>query len=404
MRPARATAIVLLAAWATVAASPADARCVAGQAACRGTQLAEARTPLDVINPKTECRRFESRHELHNAGVWDARDIVPTHTRLSRESVEGELQRIGGARLVFQVDTNVLRRELIDRGRDDVRRLLREAKLPLAAATVVRGNAIETRLRETAGVPQALRAIERLTLGPFPQLELQSVGDETQPLVSLTVTKRALAEQLDITKQNTIEYLSRRVQEIGHETSLIQALDGGRILAIIPGLKEPERLWQPMPSRARIDFSIADGAFDPCIGIPVPAESEVVTDETRKMSLLVRRQVIASGQDVAFVAVVRDPQARAPAVVIRFGARASQQLHTATRDNNGRLLAFLVARQVIVAATIREPIENGEIRITGDFTLQQAQDFAMLARAGTLLAPLTVVEREIVAPATVAPR
>ena len=353
-----------------------------------------------------ECRRIESRHELHNAGAWEARDIVPMNGPVSLEAVEAALQRIGGTRLVLQIDTTALHKNLVEQARDDVRRVLREGKIGLAAAPFIRGNAVETRFKDTASVSQALRALEQLTSGPFPQLELQRAGDDAQLLLSVNVTKHALAEQLDSTEQAKIEYLSRRAQELSLETSLIQPLDAGRILAIVPGLEDPEQLLRVLHSRSRLDFSIADGAFDPCIGTPVPPESEVVTDETGKASLLVRRQLIATGQDIVFAAVVLDSQTRAPAVVIRFTTRASHQFHTATRDNNnnGRLFAFLVDRQVAIAATIREPIDGREIRISGGFTLQQAKDFAMQARTGGLLAPLTIIEREVVEPAPIAPR
>ena len=106
-------------------------------------RLAEARTPLDFINPKTECRQLEPSLEARNVSDWNALDIVPMHIPVPTEAVETELQRVGGTRLVLRVDAEIARKQLTERGRDDVRRLLREAKIPLAAATIVRGDAIE---------------------------------------------------------------------------------------------------------------------------------------------------------------------------------------------------------------------------------------------------------------------
>jgi preprotein translocase subunit SecD len=77
---------------------------------------------------------------------------------------------------------------------------------------------------------------------------------------------------------------------------------------------------------------------------------------------------------------------------------------SATRDNVGQPLANVLDSEVIAAPVVREPIESGLFRISGDLTLQQAGDFALLVRAGLLPPPLTIVEQQIVEPKVVEPR
>jgi preprotein translocase subunit SecD len=125
---------------------------------------------------------------------------------------------------------------------------LREVRL--AATITFRGDTIDVQPMDSANATRILPAIEPLTLGPFPQLEVHGVGGEraARGVVSLAVTEQALAERRQISEHATIDIMTRRVQEVGIGISAVQALGGGRILMITPGLKQPERLWQLMPA------------------------------------------------------------------------------------------------------------------------------------------------------------
>ena len=393
LHPARMSAIkpsvvaVLLAVWAAVAHSPADAHCVAipNSAVCQSMRLAEARTPLDFINPKTECRRFEPSQEARNVRDWNALDIVPMHVPVPTEAIEAELQRVGGMRLVLRVDAEIAKKQLIERGRDDVRGLLREAKIPLAAAAIVRGDAIETRIKDDADLPQTLRALLPLTSRPFPVLELRNAGGEgdARRLLSLAVTPRR--------SPNTWKSPSRMQLNIYRGASRIWATSGrwsswwvkGESSLSSRASRIPNPCLGPCPVWQGWTFKLPTARLIPALRRRPPT-LDVVTDDKRERSLLVKRRIVGSGSDVVSAVVARDPHSGAPAVAIRFGARASRQLQAATRDNREQLLAVLLSRQVIAAPIIREPLETGAIWISGAFTLQQAKDLAVLVRAREL--------------------
>ena len=124
-------------------------------------------------------------------------------------------------------------------------------------------------------MPRALRALEALTSKPFPVLELRNTGGERngQRILSLTVTQQALTEHLEIAEQNAVEFLRRRVTDLGYETSLVQLTGEREILAIVPGLQDPDRLLELVPLLARLSIHIADGAANPC-STPTPADSK----------------------------------------------------------------------------------------------------------------------------------
>jgi SecD/SecF fusion protein len=393
---------------ALVIGAPAHARCIAGQtaAACWSILLAESRKPPDAVHsakPPTACTSFEITQEARNAGTWSTLDFVPPHAPAPIEAAEAELKRIGGLRLVLKVDAEALHKGLIERGRDDVRRLMREAKVSLISAPRVRGHTLDLQVKDRSHL---LRAIAPLISGPLPGLAVRSVAGEhsASGFVSLVVTDRARAERLQTAETVASEYMLRRISELGLDTGAVQALESGRFLVVAPGLKESERLTHLMPSFVRLTFQIANGLASPCTDTQAPADFEVLSHHATRASLLVKQRPIAHGEDVASVAVALDAKTRTPTVVVRLNASASRRMHVATRDNVGQPLAIVLDSEVIAAPVVREPIESGLIRISGDLTLQQAGDFALLVRAGLLPPPLTIVEQQIVEPKVVEPR
>lgn len=404
MRPIGATAIVLMVALAIGA--PAHALCVASQTApaCRSMLLAESPKPPDVLQspqPAAACTPFDISQVARNAGDWSTLDFVPPHAPVRIEAVEAELKRVGGARFVFKIDTDALRKDIIERGRDHARRLMREAKVSIISAPRVRNHALDVQVKDRSHL---LRAIAPLISGPLPELEVRSVGGEhaSSGLVSLVVKERALAERLQTAEAAASEYLVRRLNQLGIDPVGVQTLENGQFLVVAPGFKEPKRLFDLMPSFARLTLHIADGSANPCASTPPPADLQFLPHHPTRAMLLVKRQQIA-GPDVSGVSVALDAKTRAPTVVVRLDAHSSSRLHAATRDNVGHLLAIVLNGEVVAAPVIREPIENGVMRISGDLTLQQARDLAGLLRVGPL-PPLTIVQQEVVEPIVGQPR
>ena len=194
--------------------------------------------------------------------------------------------------------------------------------------------------------------------------------------------------------------MERRIREVGIGTGLVQGLDDGRILVVIPGLKEPERLFHLLQSRAHLAFRMLDRSGDPCAAAPSP-DSEILRVHPTKTSLLVQRRVLVSGEDVAAAVVVRKPGTNDLAVALRFNLNGAGRLSQATRDNAAPdkaepFIAAVLDNEVIAVLAVHEPIANGAVLISGAFNLQQAKELALLLRAGLLPTPLIVLDRQIV--------
>jgi preprotein translocase subunit SecD len=115
-------------------------------------------------------------------------------------------------------------------------------------------------------------------------------------------------------------------------------------------------------------------------------------------SVLVERRILVAGEDLVDAQPSFDSRTREPVVNFRFNTNGARRFAAVTQENVGRPFAIVLDNQVISAPVIREPILGGSGQISGRFTVQQANDLAILLRAGALPAPLTIIEERTVGP------
>jgi preprotein translocase subunit SecD len=154
--------------------------------------------------------------------------------------------------------------------------------------------------------------------------------------------------------------------------------------------------------RARVAFRLVDismSAEDAVKGTP-PSTSEVLFGFKTRESYLVLKEVEIAGDDIADASPGFAPQGDQPIASFRFNAHGARRFAHLTGDNIGRPFAVVVDDRVIAAPVVREPILNGSGQISGNFTLEDANTIAMLLRSGTLPGRLSVVDQQIVQPAS----
>jgi preprotein translocase subunit SecD len=131
----------------------------------------------------------------------------------------------------------------------------------------------------------------------------------------------------------------------------------------------------------------------------VPADSEVLmSEQSPKVPYVIKRQVLVSGGDLTDAQPGFDQRTNEPIVSFKFNSSGSRKFAQATSENVGQPFAIILDNKVISAPVIREPITGGQGQISGSFTVQQANELALLLRAGALPAPLTVIEERTVGP------
>ncbi|MGA7805924.1 protein translocase subunit SecD [Bradyrhizobium sp.] len=310
----------------------------------------------------------------------------------------------GGSYLLLEVDSNYVKKEKLDQVRDDVRRVLREAKIPYTGLASHADN-VEVHVKE-ADLQNALGKLRDLSqpltglLGSSGQRSLQ-VSDAGGGLIRLTVPEAAITERIRQTIDQSMQIVERRVNQLGTVEPLIQRQGTDRILVQVPGLQDPTRLKALLGRTAKMEFRMVDTSVpaDQALQGNVPPDSEVLMSASSpKVPYVVKKQVLVSGGDLNDAQAGFDPRSGEPVVNFRFNSNGSRKFAQATSENVGQPFAIVLDNQVISAPVIREPITGGSGQISGSFTVQSANDLAILLRAGALPAPLTVIEERTVGP------
>ncbi len=321
---------------------------------------------------------------------------------LQRRLVLG-LDLQGGSHILLEVDSNAVRKERAETLRDDVRRVLREARVGYSNLAI-QNLTVQVRVREEADVPEAVRRLRELSapLGGFlsgtGQRDIE-VTDAGGGLITLTITPGGITQRIRQAVDQSIEIVRRRVDDLGTVEPLIQRQGDDRILVQVPGLQDPSRLKALLGKTAKLAFRLVDLTMTPqqaLEGRP-PPESELLYSRD-KVPYVIERRVMVSGEDLVDAQPGFDSQTREPVVNFRFNNSGGRRFAQVTQENIGKPFAIVLDNEVISAPVIRTAITGGAGQISGSFTVQSANDLAVLLRAGALPAPLTIIEERTVGP------
>lgn len=313
----------------------------------------------------------------------------------------------GGSHLLLKVDTKTVIAERLTGVEDSVRRMLRGAKIRYKGLGV-RDQAVVFTARDPnkaddveAKLNEEFKASTLNQFGaPTKEINIEEVGDGR---FSLTLTEDAVSARIDSTVEQSIEIIRRRIDETGTREPTIQRQGKARILVQLPGVDDPERIKKLLGKTAKLNFHLVDqtNSLDGALRGSVPPGSMVVPSEDldasgQPLKYLVRKRIRVGGDRLVDAqATFQDNQ---PVVSFRFDTVGGRKFGDTTKDNVGKLLAIVLDKKVISAPRVNEPILGGSGIISGRFTVQEAQDLALLLRAGALPAPITILEERTVGP------
>ncbi|WP_142850646.1 protein translocase subunit SecD [Telmatospirillum sp. J64-1] len=301
----------------------------------------------------------------------------------------------GGSHLLLEVDVQAVLQEQLNSLVEAVRNDMRQNRIRYADLGVV-GTSVQLRLLDQAQFEEARNSLRRLDS----DVEVQ-VRDNG--LAVLTYTEQAQTVRRNAVVNQSIEIVRRRIDELGTREPTIQRQGEDRILVQLPGVSEPERVKELLGRTAVLSFHLVDHStsVEEALRGRVPPGSMLLPSIEQDMSgqpahYVVRRRVELSGD----LLVDSQPafQDNRPVVSFRFNTQGARRFGDLTQQNVNRQLAIVLDNQVISAPSIREPILGGSGVITGRFSVQEANDLALLLRAGALPAPLVVLEERTVGP------
>jgi SecD/SecF fusion protein len=325
---------------------------------------------------------------------------------LPKRSMTLGLDLQGGSHILLQLERQDLADERLETTRDDIRTLLRDAKIGYTGLTGS-GNSVQVRVRDTAQLEAAKTALASLLqpvasslfgAGTITELSL----DEPEPgVLRYTLTDEGLDYRLGSALTQSIEVVGRRVNELGTTEPIIQRQGNDRILVQVPGLQDPQRLKDILGQTAKLTFQMVDQTMpvqEAIEGRPPAGSTVMYSTDDPPVPYLIENRVIVSGENLVDAQASFDQRTSEPVVSFRFDSKGAQRFGQATQQNVGKLFAIILDDQVISAPQIREPILGGTGQISGNFSVEGANDLAVLLRAGALPANLTIVEERTVGP------
>ena len=312
----------------------------------------------------------------------------------------------GGSHILLAVERQDLINERLTAARDEIRSGLREARIGYTGLSGA-GHSVQVRIREANEVDKAKDALKALTqpisTGLFGGGTINEFSqDEPEPgLLRFTLTDGGLDYRVASAVTQSIEVVSRRVNELGTTEPIIQRQGADRILVQVPGLQDPKRLKDILGQTAKLTFQMVDQTMpvqEALNGRPPAGSTIMYSRDEPPVPYLIEDRVIVSGENLVDAQSTFDQRTSEPVVSFRFDSKGATRFGQATQQNVGKLFAIILDNHLISAPQIREPILGGTGQISGNFTSQSANDLAVLLRAGALPATLTVIEERTVGP------
>ena len=332
-------------------------------------------------------------------------DELPEFWRKAVDPIHLGLDLQGGMHLVLGVDVNKAVESRVDTIIDQSEELLREQDIIYKRVERAQGDRVViTVYDEDAG-----RQVDQLMKDSFPSLEtltVESVGGYLQKNYRLSDNEIAAVEEYAI--RQALETLRNRVDQFGVSEPTLQRQADNRILIQLPGVKDPQRAIDLLGKTARLEFKmvIEDANPQDAVAGKLPPGGQLLyerrgdarTGTFSETPIVVEGKTVLTGDLLSDANVRIDTRFNDPYVSIDFNAVGAKRFDQITAANVGRRMAIVLDDTVYSAPVIRERISGGSAQVSGSFTEQEATDLAIVLRAGSLPAPVNILENRTVGP------
>ena len=306
----------------------------------------------------------------------------------------------GGVHFMLQVDMQAALTQKVESITGDLRSLLREKDVRHGGISR-NGQSIEIRLRDA----KQLEAAKRVLSEQFADLQAQEAADGSEFRLTASIKPEAARKVQEQALKQNITTLHNRINELGVAEPVIQQQGLDRIVVQLPGVQDTAKAKDILgrtatPEVRMVDESTEARAAEQAGGI-VPFGAERYLERDGR-PLIVKKQVVLTGDNLTDAQPGFDGQTQEPVVNLTLDAKGARIFKDVTRDNVGKRMAIILFEkgkgEVVTAPVIRAEIGGGRVQISGRMTTAEANDTALLLRAGSLAAPMEIIEERTIGP------
>jgi preprotein translocase subunit SecD len=299
----------------------------------------------------------------------------------------------GGAHLLLGVDFKSYLNDTLEMVADNIRKELRNEKLGYKNLAI-KDSEIRFELRDGVDFVDVRKSIKKV--------DPRILVEEQDRYAVVKYNEDELKNLKDRVIDQSIEIVRMRVDSSGTKEPIIQRQGADYILLQVPGEDNPQHLKNILGKTAKLTFHLVDemANLDEALKGHVPSGTFLAKGEVeggREYYVLVNKKVIVSGDQLVSAQATFNQHSQA-VVAFSFNNLGAKLFAEVTKNNSGKRLAIVLDNKLLSAPVINEPIMGGSGTISGNFTVESANELALLLRAGALPAPLTIIEERSIGP------
>lgn len=305
----------------------------------------------------------------------------------------------GGVHFLLQVDMDGALESRYDSLSNEVRNNLRTRDIDSQQVSR-EGSSIQALFTSEDIRDQALSQLR----GMMPELSFSTQDRGDQYLLIGEINESEIVNIQETALRQNIITLHNRINELGVAEPVIQQQGTDRIVVQLPGIQDVARAKEILGRTATLQMRLVEDSPTAMAAIAsgtVPFGMEAFQD-TNGQTMLLRRQVLLTGENLQNASAGRSQQTQEPTVNLSLDDNGARIFRETTRNNIGKRIAIVLFEnnrsQVVTAPVIRSEIPNGQVEISGSMSLTEAADTALLLRAGSLAAPMSIIEERTIGP------
>ena len=305
----------------------------------------------------------------------------------------------GGVHFLLAVDMKAAVTKRIEAATGEVRTLLRDHKIRHAGIVRV-GDTLEISFRNEQDLEAAMDVLRNRQT----DLTFAKEDQNGKFMIRATMSQKAMSDVQSYALKQNVATLHNRINELGVAEPVIAQQGADRIVVQLPGVQDTAKAKDILGRTATLEVRMVDDSPEALAQLSqgtVPFGTERFKDREGR-DILVKRQVVLTGDNLNDAQPGFDNQTHEPTVNLTLDAKGSRIFKDVTRENVGKRMAIILFEkgkgEVVTAPVIRQEIGGGRVQISGRMTTVEATDTALLLRAGSLAAPMEIIEERLVGP------